>query len=422
MAKRTTIIDIGSNSIRMITIQRTSRFGFHIINETKTKVQIGKNSHKSNGILQQDAMDRGYFVLKSFLLIAKNLKSRKIITIATSALRDAPNKKDFLKKVSKELKLNIKIIDGKKEAYYGGIAILNLLSNEDSVTIDIGGGSCEFAVIKNKKVTDLYSFQIGTIRIKELFIDKGDYDGAKKYILNEIKDLNISSSILIGLGGSARAISKIILNNSNYPLEILHNFRYKISKEMGVVDTLIDTKTSKKLEEMGVKKDRFDTIGVGAFIFKTIVEHLNIKTIATSEVGIREGVFLCDLLRNQNHIFPPTFDVSLKTTIDRFAIDESQNRYIGANSMKLFDILKDRLNIEDKYRKIILHGSKLYLLSINMNCLDNEECKFYNILNNLQYNHTHQERILIAFLVKYCQKKSIKAKHIDRVQGTFARY
>ena len=112
MAKITTIIDIGSNSMRMVVFKKTSRFAFHLINETKSKVKISENSYQNDGYLQEIPMKRAFSALESFLNISKNLKSRKILCVATSALRDAPNKGVFLQKVRNELGIDIKVIDG----------------------------------------------------------------------------------------------------------------------------------------------------------------------------------------------------------------------------------------------------------------------------------------------------------------------
>ncbi len=98
MAKITTIIDIGSNSMRMVVFKKTSHFAFHLINETKSKVKISENSYQNNGLLQEIPMMRAFNAMESFLNIAKNLKSRKILCVATSALRDAPNKSVFCRK------------------------------------------------------------------------------------------------------------------------------------------------------------------------------------------------------------------------------------------------------------------------------------------------------------------------------------
>ena len=230
MSKVTTIIDIGSNSMRMVVLQKSSRFAFNLINETKSKVKISEGCYENGGNLQEIPMQRAYESLKSFLNISTALKSRKIICVATSALRDAPNSNIFISRVKKDLGLNIKVIDGEKEAYYGGVAALNLLHDNSFVTIDIGGGSTEFCFVKNGKIEKSISLNIGTVRIKELYFNKDNIEGARKYILEELKkisDLGIEiPKRVVGIGGSIRALSKMVMTNNNYPLDILHGYTY----------------------------------------------------------------------------------------------------------------------------------------------------------------------------------------------------
>ena len=99
MSKVTTIIDIGSNSMRMVVLQKSSRFAFSLINETKSRVKISEGCYENNGNLQDIPMQRAFESLKSFLNISNALKSRKIMCVATSALRDAPNSKVFISKM-----------------------------------------------------------------------------------------------------------------------------------------------------------------------------------------------------------------------------------------------------------------------------------------------------------------------------------
>ena len=115
MAKITAIIDIGSNSARMAIFEKTSHFGFHLLYETKSKVRISESTYENNGFLQPEPMQRAINALQDFLWIAKLHKARKIICVATSALRDAPNKNIFLQEARK-IGLNIKVISGEEEA------------------------------------------------------------------------------------------------------------------------------------------------------------------------------------------------------------------------------------------------------------------------------------------------------------------
>jgi len=89
MARRTAVIDIGSNSARMVVFERTSRYGFHLINETRSRVRISEGAYRNGGYLQPAAIERACRALSQFLSIAKSFKVRKILCIATSAVRDS---------------------------------------------------------------------------------------------------------------------------------------------------------------------------------------------------------------------------------------------------------------------------------------------------------------------------------------------
>ncbi len=413
MSKVTTIIDIGSNSMRMVVLEKSSRFAFSLINETKSKVKISEGCYENGGNLQEIPMQRAYESLKSFLNISSALKSRKIICVATSALRDAPNSKVFISKVKKDLGLNIKVIDGEKEAYFGGVAALNLLHDDTFVTVDIGGGSTEFCFIKNGKIEKSISLNIGTVRIKELYFNKDDIDGARKNILDNLKkilttDVEIPKRV-VGIGGSIRALSKMIMVKNDYPLDILHGFTYDARKELSLLEKIVVARNNDELKSLGVKKDRYDTIKEGAFIFKTILDELSIQEVITSGVGVREGVYLTDLLRNSNHKFPSNFNVSVRSLLDRFEIDQKQSAFMGNNAGKIFDVLKPLHNLDSKFRALLIVSSKLHSIGSTLNFYKSNDNAFDFILNGLNYDFLHSSRIVVAHTIKF-SKKSLPTK------------
>ena len=417
MAKITTIIDIGSNSMRMVVFKKTSRFAFHLINESKVKVKISQGCYENGGNLQPIPMQRAYSALESFLHIAKSLKSRKILCVATSALRDAPNKKEFLSKVSKNLKLNIKVIDGKKEAYYGAVAASNLLATDSFVTIDIGGGSTEFGFISNNLIKDTVSLKIGTVRISELFFKNDNLDGAKEYIIKQIKENeNIFKIYLplfktvVGLGGTSRALSRSVIKKDNYPLDILHGFEYKFNDNLELFDKIITANSKKELKELDIRKDRFDTIATGTFIFKTILEYFNAQNVVTSGVGVREGVYLCDILRTTNHKFPANFNVSVRSLLDRFVDDKTQSAYLGNNAKKIFNILQPLHKLDTKYRSLLVIISKLQLVGFSLDFYKGTQNTSLFILNGLNYGFSHKDKLLISIVSKFT-KKSLPTKN-----------
>ncbi len=402
MAKRTAIIDIGSNSARMVVFEKSSHLTYHLIKEVKSRVRISEGAYENGGVLQKIPLQRTYDALEGYKNIIKTLKCRKVFCVATSALRDAPNSRDFIKKIEQDLKIYIKIIDGKKEAYYGGIAAKNLLMPiVDATTIDIGGGSTELALIENRKITDTLSINIGTVRLKELFLDKKiDRDEIENYIKNKIQEIpqKFKNHNLIVIGGTTRSLSELIMKKIEYPLETVHGFRYKLDEHIAHMRDIKYTDTI-NLKRFNIKKERVDTIREGLYIFDEISKKLESKEIITSGVGVREGVYLCDLLRNYNHSFPQNFKLSLRSLTDR------QNNSIVRYTKELFYALEYLHQVDEKYLDILTTSAKLYNIGMVLNYYEKNLHSFYFIINGLNYGFSHDEKILIALLIKYHMKK-----------------
>ncbi|MFK5881716.1 MAG: Ppx/GppA phosphatase family protein [Sulfurospirillum sp.] len=408
MAKRTAVIDIGSNSARMVVFERTSHLAFHLIKEIKSRVRIGEGAYENGGNLQDIPLQRTFDTLVGYKNIIKTLKCHKVFCVATSALRDAPNSKSFIKKIKLDLDINIKIIDGLKEAYYGGIAAKNLLKPvRNATTVDIGGGSTELCVIKNGKITDTISIDVGTVRLKELFLDKNaSSDDITDYISKEISQIpqNFKNSTLIVIGGTTRSLSELIMKSISYPLESVHGFEYKLENYVDLIRNIKKSDTL-NLKKLNIKRDRIDTIREGMYIFDEISKKLKTTDIITAGVGVREGVYLCDLLRNHNHSFPKNYKLGLRSLVDRFGLKDRQNSSIVRYTKELFYTLDYIHQIDEKYLNILTNSAKLYNIGVELNYYEKNLHSFYFIINGLNYGFSHREKILIALLIKYHMKK-----------------
>ncbi|WP_457564250.1 Ppx/GppA phosphatase family protein [Caminibacter sp.] len=415
MAKITAVIDIGSNSARMAVFKKTSRFGFYLLREEKSKVRISEGAYEHNGELQDFAIERAIKALREFLLIAKSLKARKILCVATSAVRDAPNRADFLKRVKDELGLKIKVIDGEKEAFFGGVAAANLLYEKNGVTIDIGGGSTELALIINKKIENTISLKLGTVRLKELFFDKGDIKGAKEYIKKEIQKLGkiYNSKKVFGIGGSIRALSQAIMKKIEYPLDILHGFTYEVKEQKKFLESIVRM-SDEELLKAGIKPERLDVIRPGTLIFLELLEFLGAKEVITSGVGVREGVFLSDLLRGDNFRFPDNFNPSVRTIIDVYQIDRKIASYETKIALEVFDLVKEDLGLEDKYKMHLTYAIKLSRAGELVDFYEAHKHTDYILLNSLHYGFRHCDRLLISKIIRFHKRKKIKKKEVEK--------
>ncbi len=409
MAKRTAIIDIGSNSARLVIFEKTSRYGFHLICEQKSKVRIGEGAYEKDGYLQPIGIKRAFLTLQSFLHTIEKYQAHKTLCVATSALRDAPNGKSFVKWIEKEIGLPIKIIDGNKEAKYGAIAANNLLPIQEGITIDIGGGSSDIALIENGYISDTYSLNLGTVRLKELFFDKSitlqdTNKKAKAYIKNELEKLpkHFKHSLAIGIGGTARTLSKGIMKHDNHPLDKLHAFTYGVEKHKSYLKE-IPRSSAKNLKKFGLKKSRYDTIREGTLIWNEILLHIGADSVITSSVGVREGVFLEHLLKTDNLKFPSNINPSINSILDRFKplvkIEKKRKSKLKIAS-SLYTQLQ--IDIDDKlqYKSELLWALKLSSIGKTLTIYKSHQHAFYIAMQELNYGFTHEQMLLISLLLR----------------------
>jgi len=416
LAKRVAIIDIGSNSVRMVVYEKTSRFAFHLLHEEKSKVRISQNAYKHNGELQEEPMQRTFDALHDFLQISESFQVRKILCVATSALRDAPNRQDFLQRVKSKLKLKIKVISGEKEAYYGAIACANLLpKQQNAMSIDIGGGSTEISFIDNDSVSNTLSLKLGTVRLKELFFDAGDIDGAKKYIDKELDTITKAEiTTLIGIGGTFRAVSSAIMKRQNYPLNKIHAFEYSSKTFVEYIEEILKASSTDALKALGIKSNRFDVIQPGTLILQRIMKRLDISKIITSGVGVREGVYLSDLLRNSKDKFPHNYNTSVRYILDAHVADKTFSNHLNLLSKRLFDLTHEFFNIDKKYRYELALAAKLYPAGSSVHFYSQNKHTYYLIQSALEYGFTHKNITLIATLAKYAKNRLPAESHLQK--------
>lgn len=415
MAKKTAVIDLGSNSIRMVVFEKSSRYAFYICNEYKQKIRLAKNCYSDDKSLDETSMKEALSHLAYFKKMAAKHKCRKILAVGTQALRDIANSKDFIKLVKNKIGINIKCVSGQMESYLGGLAALNLLANiKDATAIDVGGGSTELCLIKNGKITKCLSLELGTVRLKELF---GGYKNPalkselKKIMASIPKDFQNDN--IIAIGGSLRAISNSIMKKNSYPFRSIHNFIFNYSQEKKHIMRILNSKDY-NLSSFSIKKDRFDTIKEGCIIFIELLKILKGQKIITSGVGVREGVYLNDILNKKIHRsglksqnipiftprFPQNFNPSLKSIEDRFTTEK--NKLLPVVS-KLYEVINKKIKLS--YKNELLKAAKLAYIGERVSYYFANEHAYYLAINSLAFGFSHEEKILIAMLLKLNGKK-----------------
>ncbi len=403
MRSCTAVIDIGSNSARLVIYQKNSPYGFHLICERKSKVRIGEGAYEKDGYLQPVAIERAYLALKEFIATTKHYPIDKILSVATSALRDAPNGLAFTAWIKEQLGLEIAIIDGKQEAYFGGIAAKNLLPVTHGITVDIGGGSTDLTILENKNIIETYSLNLGTVRLKELFFDKNrPIEEACTFIQKELEKLpkTFKHSLVIGIGGTARTLSKAIMKKEHYPLNNIHAFEYKLSDQIEYIQGVSEANLN-LLEYLYIPKGRFDTIREGALIWRELLMHISAKRVITSGVGVREGVFLNAFLKEDNFQFPTHINPSIESILGRFEVHHIATKKRVEHAQKLLTLFVKAKRVKKNYLKELLYAIRLSTIGYKFNIYKTHEHAFYVTMQELNYAVSHKELLLTAMLLRF---------------------
>jgi len=258
-------------------------------------------------------------------------------------------------------------------------------------------------------VVDTLSLDIGTVRLKELFFDtKKGFKVASNYVEEIIEAVPIvfHSELIIGIGGTIHALSKAIMRTQNYPIDTLHAFEYDYTAYEKFIRKVAKASVL-DLKDFPISSSRYDTIREGSTIFYQLNKKLGTERVLTSKAGVREGVYLSDILRNSNYQFPHNFNVSMRSLIDRFALLPRHCSHAAHICKTLYDVTYDRFDAKRVYEKELLTAAKLVLIFNRLNIYSNSDYSFFFLLENLNFSLSHQEKLLIATLLRYSQKGKV---------------
>ena len=230
MSQRIGIIDLGSNSARLIIVEIYKNRAYNLIYHQKETIRLSQDADK-NQQLQPVAMARGMTLLQNFAHICKLHDTDKIIAVGTAAIRNAHNGTEFVENVKGETGITIKIISGETEAKLGYIGVINTLNVTDAVLFDLGGGSTELTLIKDRKAEKFISLPFGAVTLTERFnlqkkASEAQLASLDTFIVQELDKIPWLKNLgvpLIGIGGTARGIAKMEQKRKNYPILKLHN-------------------------------------------------------------------------------------------------------------------------------------------------------------------------------------------------------
>ena len=285
------VIDIGSNSVRLVVYETLSRSLITIFNE-KALCGLGREV-QSTGLLAPDAVAKALTALRRFRALCKIMKVGRVFAIATAAARDASNGPDFITAAQKICGCDIQIISGPREAKLSALGVISGIHKPDGLVGDLGGGSLELIDVKGNAVRTGITLPLGSLALQDAS-QKSPKRAEKivKTALTDIAQLKAAAGRnFYAVGGTWRALARLHIIQSGYPLRVMHGYSIPAAAALDFVRRLRRLATANILANVeSIAEARQPLLVYAALVLEHIILTAKPKTIVFSTYGVREGL------------------------------------------------------------------------------------------------------------------------------------
>lgn len=293
------LIDMGSNSIRLAIYKFDSVGNYKEIKKEKVAARL-INYLDKQGKLTDDGLKLILHTLKEFQKTIESIEISDVISFTTAVIRQAVNQEEILSEIKKHTGFSFIVLSEYEEAYYGYIGVIDTIDLKDGITIDIGGGSTEITLFKDKEMKEYHSFPFGAVSLNAEFTNEEQVKNTqlmdlRANLLSQFESLPWlaqGSKPIIGIGGTVRNLGRIYQKKNQTDQNIL---QYEDVKE--ILQALSSMPTSERSKIKGLSKKRKDIIIPGIMIILTLLEFVQAPYFMYSEQSVRDGVIKEMLLK-----------------------------------------------------------------------------------------------------------------------------
>jgi exopolyphosphatase / guanosine-5'-triphosphate,3'-diphosphate pyrophosphatase len=310
------VIDIGSNSVRLVIYEGLTRAPTPIFNE-KVLAGLGRQV-QSTGLLAPDAIDTAFVALRRFRALCGTLHVRRIWAIATAACRDARNGRAFIAEAARICRTPITILSGKREAHLTALGIISGIHKPDGIVGDLGGGSLELIDVHGSRVRGGMTLPLGGLALQD--ISDKSIKKAERIVELAFDHLDMleegEDRTFYAVGGTWRALARLHMWQTGYPFHVMHNYRISAREalEFSRLVHRVDTETLSKIEV--VNAARRPLLAYAALVMENLVRTIKPKQVIISVLGVREGL-LYSLLKPSERARDPLIQAAADLNVLR---------------------------------------------------------------------------------------------------------
>lgn len=294
------VLDIGSNSVRLVGYSGSARTPLPIYNE-RAFCRLGE-SVSASGKIEGPSRDLAFDTFRRFRAIADQLGIRELAAFATAAVRDAENSQAFVAEAEELLGYKIRVLSGEEEAIYSADGVMLGIPDADGLVADLGGGSLELAEIRDNQVHQWASLPLGVLALEEA--GHGDLEHIRQIAEQALGELewlrDVKERTLYIVGGTWRALAKLHMDGTGYPLEVLHQYECD-TYEMQRYCRLISLGQT---DLANVASNRRDALPIAALVLEKLMHIMQPKTVTVSANAVREGVLYAELKNKYRRLDP----------------------------------------------------------------------------------------------------------------------
>ena len=283
------VIDVGSNSVRLVVFDGAARSPAYFFNE-KVLCGLGRGMAET-GRLHPEGRTRALATMKRFALLARGMNLSNLTIVATAAMRAAEDGPEFMAEVEAETGLRMLVIDGAEEARLSAQGVLTGWPGAEGLVCDIGGSSMELAEVGAGQVHRCVTSPLGPFRLQQV---KGGKKGLRSHvwkILHGLRDeIGDHHEALYLVGGSWRALARLDMARRNYPLTVLHEYAMTPKSIRKTLDWVADHDLNTLRARTGLSADRIALVPLAAVVLRQLVHVFHPTRVHVSGYGIREGI------------------------------------------------------------------------------------------------------------------------------------
>jgi exopolyphosphatase/guanosine-5'-triphosphate,3'-diphosphate pyrophosphatase len=294
------VFDIGSNSGRVVVYHGGPGGHLRILATTRASLRLVRDLD-GEGRLSAEAEARVLTALRDFVAVARGAGAKRMVAVATAAMRDAKNGPELIGRIREELGLEVQVLSGAEEARFGFLGAVRSLPVSHGALFDVGGGSMQVSRFRGRRLTSAVSLPLGSLRLSDAFLESdpptaGETRRLREHVRKLLKEAGLrplaAGEDLVGTGGTMRNIAKIDRRSRDYPVPRLHGYVVSRSRVGDVVEEVASRRLRKRHAIAGLNDDRGDSIVGGSLAIDTLMEALEAREVWVSGQGVRDGLAL----------------------------------------------------------------------------------------------------------------------------------